>query len=205
MAELVLSHERAVIPGFYGTGADGGIRTFTRGGSDVTGAVVARAVGAELYENWTDVSGMLMADPRIVNRSANHCSISYQESPRADLWARQFSMTRQYSLPEAQAFRLTSATQNRPQDPRHYDCLQGPSRDAPPHLITGVAGRKGFASITLEKDRMNAELGFGRKVLSVLEARGSPFEHLPTGIDTLSVFTPGLLSGGTKAQRSSPS
>ena len=197
LAEIVLSHERAVIPGFYGTGADGSIRTFTRGGSDVTGAVVARAVGAELYENWTDVSGMLMADPRIVNDPQTIAVISYQE-------LRELTYMGATVLHDEAVFPARSAgipinirNTNRPQDPGTMIVSKAPE-DKPPHLINGVAGRKGFASITLEKDRMNAELGFGRKVLSVLEARGISFEHLPTGIDTLSVFTQGSCLEGQK-------
>jgi aspartate kinase len=187
LSRLVKEQERAVIPGFYGTGADGRIKTFTRGGSDVTGAVVARAIGAQLYENWTDVSGMLMADPRYVENPETIGMITYPE-------LRELTYMGATVLHEDAVFPARSANipinirnTNRPQDPGTRIVPQG-AEQPPVHVITGVAGRKGFASLTVEKDRMNAELGFGRRVLSALEERKISFEHLPTGIDTLSVF-----------------
>lgn len=186
LAALLKARERAVLPGFYGTGADGAIRTFTRGGSDVTGAIAARAAGADVYENWTDVSGMLMADPRYVENPETISVITYPE-------LRELTYMGATVLHEEAVFPARSAkipinirNTRRPEDPGTW--IVAEAKEAPRHCITGVAGRKGFASVTVEKDRMNAELGFGRKVLSVLENRGISFEHLPTGIDTLSVF-----------------
>lgn len=176
-----------VVAGFYGCGADGQICTFSRGGSDVTGAIVARAVQADLYENWTDVSGMLMADPRCVKDPETIGIISYTE-------LRELTYMGATVLHDEAVFPVRTAgipinirNTGRPADAGTLIVAQVPE-DCPPYIITGVAGRKGFASITVEKDRMNAELGFGRKVLAVLEERGISFEHLPTGIDTLSVL-----------------
>ena len=178
--------ERAVIPGFYGLDAAGGIRTFPRGGSDITGAVVARAVGAELYENWTDVSGFLMADPRIVKDPKHIEEITYRE-------LRELAYMGASVLHEEAVFPVRKAgipvnikNTNMPGDPGTLIVSDaGPAARA--GTITGIAGRKDFTVITVEKALMNAEIGFGRKLLSVLEADGISFEHMPSGIDTLSV------------------
>ena len=177
--------EYAVIPGFYGSLPNGEIKTFTRGGSDVTGAIVARAAGAELYENWTDVSGFLMADPRIVKRPKEISVITYRE-------LRELAYMGATVLHEEAIFPVRAAgipinirNTNAPED---AGTMIVPRSDSNPDtVITGVAGRKGFSSITIEKDRMNTEVGFGRKVLNVLEDFGISFEHAPTGIDTMSV------------------
>ncbi|MBQ2817130.1 MAG: aspartate kinase [Clostridia bacterium] len=177
--------ERAVVPGFYGSRIDGSIKTFSRGGSDITGAIVARAVNARLYENWTDVSGFLMADPRIVENPKPIEVITYRE-------LRELSYMGAGVLHEEAIFPVKQAqipinirNTNRPQD-RGTTIVA----DAPPHMfdtITGIAGHKGFTAITIDKAMMNSELGFGRRVLKVLEDHGISFEHLPTGIDTMTV------------------
>lgn len=181
-----LSRERyAVIPGFYGASPDGTVRTFSRGGSDVTGSLVARAVGARLYENWTDVSGFMMADPRIVDEPRRINTITYRE-------LRELSYMGATVLHEEAIFPVRKAgipinirNTNRPEERGTMIVA-----DAPPDaeaLITGIAGRRGFSSVMIEKDLMNQEIGFGRKVLDVFERFGLSFEHLPSGIDTLSV------------------
>ena len=177
---------KAVIPGFYGALPDGSIKTFSRGGSDFTGSVVAKAAGASLYENWTDVSGFLVADPRIVDDPAGIEVITYSE-------LRELSYMGAGVLHEDAIFPVRSANipiniknTNAPKDP---GTLIVPSADesSPKYLITGIAGKKDFSVISIEKDRMNSENGFMRRLLQVLENHGVFPEHIPTGIDTVSV------------------
>ena len=179
--------ERAVLPGFYGASEDGTIHTFSRGGSDVTGALAARAAQAELYENWTDVSGMLAADPRIVENPRAIDYISYQE-------LRELSYMGASVLHEDAVFPVRKAgipinirNTNRPEDPGTMIVAVLPESRRP-RIITGIAGRTGFSSIQVEKPMMNAEIGFGAKLLQILASYGVPFEHCPTGIDTMSVL-----------------
>ncbi|MDO4317812.1 MAG: aspartate kinase [Lachnospiraceae bacterium] len=178
--------ENAVIPGFYGSMPNGRIKTFSRGGSDITGSIVARAVRANLYENWTDVSGFLVADPRIVEDPEAIETITYRE-------LRELSYMGAGVLHEEAIFPVRSAgipinikNTNAPEDAGTF-IVESTSRK-PRHIITGIAGKKGFTSINIEKDMMNSEIGFGRKVLTAFEANGISFEHMPSGIDTLTVF-----------------
>jgi aspartate kinase len=178
--------ERAVVPGFYGSNPDGSIRTFSRGGSDVTGAIVARGASADVYENWTDVSGILMADPRVVRDPKPIELLTYRE-------LRELAYMGATVLHDEAIFPVRAAgipvhilNTNAPEDPGTR--IVRSTGDAPPtSSITGIAGRKDFAIIAVEKTLMNAEVGFGRKMLQVLEAHGIPFEHLPSGIDTMSL------------------
>lgn len=178
---------KAVIPGFYGAMPDGTIKTFSRGGSDFTGSVVAKAARASLYENWTDVSGMLVADPRIVENPAGISVITYSE-------LRELSYMGASVLHEDAVFPVRSANipiniknTNAPQD---AGTLIVPSEQNPAaeHIITGIAGKKNFSVISIEKDRMNSHKGFMRRLLQVLENHGIFPEHMPTGIDTISVI-----------------
>ena len=179
--------ERAVIPGFYGVGPDGEIVTFSRGGSDVTGALVARAVSASLYENWTDVSGMLAADPRIVENPRRIDYISYQEL--RELTYMGFSVFHEDAVFPCQraGIPINIRNTNAPADPGTMIVASLP-RILPPRTITGVAGHKGFTSIQVEKALMNAEIGFGATLLQIFADHGVSFEHCPTGIDTMSVI-----------------
>ncbi len=177
---------RAVIPGFYGAMPDGSIRTFSRGGSDFTGSVVAKAVGASLYENWTDVSGFLVADPRIVDNPEGISVITYSE-------LRELSYMGAGVLHEDAIFPVRSANipiniknTNAPQDAGTLIVPTG-TEPASKYLITGIAGKKDFSAISIEKDRMNSHKGFMRRLLQVLENHGIFPEHMPTGIDTVSV------------------
>lgn len=185
LGSLLEEVEYAVIPGFYGSMPNGTIKTFSRGGSDVTGAIVARAVHASLYENWTDVSGMLMADPRLVENPKVIEEITYREL-RELAYMGATVMHEEAIFPVREAcIPINIRNTNAPADP---GTMIVPKSDRPVStVITGVAGRKGFSSITIEKDRMNTEVGFGRKILGVLEHFGVSFEHTPTGIDTMSV------------------
>ncbi len=179
--------ERAVVPGFYGSTPSGTIKTFSRGGSDVTGAIVARGVHATVYENWTDVSGLLMTDPRIVPSPRKIETITYRE-------LRELSYSGATVLHEDAVFPVREAgipvnirNTNEPNEPGTL-IVRGDTADLPrAGSITGIAGRKDFTVINVEKAMMNAELGFGRRVLHVLEDNGISFEHMPSGIDTLGV------------------
>ena len=178
--------ERAVIPGFYGSSWDGKVKTFSRGGSDVTGSIVARAVQADIYENWTDVSGFLVTDPRIVDNPAVISTITYKE-------LRELSYMGATVLHEDAIFPIRKEgipinirNTNRPLDPGTM--IVESTCNKPKYTITGIAGKKGFASINIEKDMMNGEIGFGRKVLEVFEENELSFEHMPSGIDTMTVY-----------------
>lgn len=187
LREELKKHERAVIPGFYGVMPNGTIKTFSRGGSDVTGSIVAEAAEAELYENWTDVSGCLMADPRIVENPRPIRTVTYRE-------LRELSYMGASVLHEEAIFPVRAA--GIPINIRNTNDAEAPGTmivagtneyDAKT-VITGIAGKKGFSVITIEKDMMNAEIGLGRKVLDVLEDNEISFEHLPSGVDTMSVI-----------------
>ena len=179
-------HKYAVIPGFYGGTPNGTVKTFSRGGSDITGSIVAKAAKADLYENWTDVSGFMMADPRIIDNPCIIKEITYRE-------LRELSYMGATVLHEDAVFPVRSAgipinirNTNRPEDEGTMIVSHSVSYDSE-HVITGVAGKKSFSVITIEKDSMNSEVGFGRKVLEVFEENEISFEHLPSGIDTMSV------------------
>ena len=180
--------QNVVVPGFYGRKRDGSIKTFSRGGSDITGAIVARAVQADVYENWTDVSGFLMADPRIVENPKVISVVTYSE-------LRELSYMGATVLHEDSIFPVRRAqipinvrNTNRPEDegtmviPDAF--LKYYKRDG---VLTGVAGRKGFTVITVYKDNMHNEVGFGYRLLRVLDRYNISFEHVPSGIDTMSL------------------
>lgn len=178
--------EKAVIPGFYGAYPDGTVKTFSRGGSDVTGSIVAKAANVDLYENWTDVSGFLVADPRIIEDPEVITVITYKE-------LRELAYMGATVLHEDAIFPVRKAgipinikNTNRPEDPGTM-IVESTCRQSK-YTITGIAGKKGFVSINIEKDMMNSEIGFGRKVLEAFEKHGISFEHVPSGIDTMTVY-----------------
>ena len=184
LKDKLSQHERAVIPGFYGSDENGEIVTFSRGGSDVTGALVAASINANLYENWTDVSGFLMADPRIVNNPKKIKTITYGE-------LRELSYMGASVLHEDAVFPVRTSgipinirNTNNPDD---EGTLIVKNETKHENTITGVAGKKNFTVLSIEKSMMNSELGFCRKVLTVLEHHGVSFENMPSGIDTVSV------------------
>ena len=187
LSACLATKSRAVIPGFYGSAFDGSVKTFSRGGSDVTGAIVARAVSADIYENWTDVSGFLMCDPRIVNNPRPIKVITYRE-------LRELSYMGASVLHEDSIFPVKLAgipinirNTNRPEDAGTLIVPSAEGYKDADELITGIAGKNGFAIVRIEKDMMNQELGFGMRVLKVFSDLGMQFEHLPSGIDTMSV------------------
>ena len=189
LAEELAKHERAVLPGFYGSTPDGEIKTFSRGGSYITGALVARAVHADVYENWTDVSGFLMADPRIVENPKQIRAISYKE-------LRELSYMGASVLHEDAIYPARMANvpinirnTNQPEDPGTFITAEV-SEDYSSeqnHIITGIAGSRDFTVVALYKNMMSSERGFVRKILDILDDYDINFEHLPSGIDTVSV------------------
>ena len=186
LSEELKNHEYAVIPGFYGGMPNGTVKTFSRGGSDITGSIVARASEADLYENWTDVSGFMMTDPRIIDNPCAIETITYRE-------LRELSYMGATVLHEDAIFPVRYAgipinikNTNKPEDRGTMIVAEAENYDIE-HIITGIAGKKGFSVITVEKDMMNSEIGFGRKILEILDDFNISFEHLPSGIDTMSI------------------
>lgn len=186
LQERLSKVENAVVPGFYGATLNGVVKTFSRGGSDVTGSLVSKAVHATAYENWTDVSGFLIADPRIIDNPKPIKVITYRE-------LRELSYMGASVLHEDAVFPVRKAgipinirNTNAPDDEGTW--IVESTCHHPAYTITGIAGKKGFVSVNIDKDMMNAEVGFGRKVLSAFEENGINFEHMPSGIDTMTVF-----------------
>ena len=176
----------AVVPGFYGSMPDGTVRTFSRGGSDITGSIVAKAAKVDVYENWTDVSGFLIADPRIIDNPVGIEVITYKELRELSymgagvLHEDAIFPVRQQGIP------INIRNTNAPEDAGTW--IVGSTCQKSKYVITGIAGKKGFCSVNIEKDMMNSEIGFGRKVLQAFEENGISFEHVPSGIDTMTVF-----------------
>ena len=186
LTKILKEHTHAVVPGFYGVMPNGTIKTFSRGGSDITGSIVARAISADIYENWTDVSGMLMADPRCVKNPKVINTITYRE-------LRELSYMGATVMHEDAIFPVRETgipinirNTNSPEDSGTM-IVSSVESNKVDTVITGVAGKKGFSVIAIEKDMMNSEIGFGRNVLEILENYNLCFEHLPSGIDTMSV------------------
>lgn len=184
-AELA-KHERAVMPGFYGSMPDGSVKTFSRGGSDITGALVARAVGAEVYENWTDVSGLLMADPRIVPDAKPIGKISYKELRELSYMGA--SVLHEDAIYPARIadIPINIKNTNRPEDEGTMITAEAAPLDEH-RIVSGIAGRKDFTAIAVYKNMMSDERGFIRRLTGILEDYDISLEHLPSGIDTVSV------------------
>ena len=185
LTERLAQNERAVIPGFYGMGKDGNVKTFSRGGSDVTGSIVARASRADVYENWTDVSGFLVADPRIVPDPKPIKYITYRE-------LRELSYMGASVLHEDAIFPVRSCgipinikNTNAPEDAGTW--IVESTCQKQDYVVTGIAGKKDFCTIFITKAMMNSEIGFGRKVLQAFEENNISFEHMPSGIDTMTI------------------
>ena len=186
LKERLENTEKAVIPGFYGSMPNDTIKTFSRGGSDVTGSIVASAVNAVIYENWTDVSGILVADPRVVDNPVVIPVITYKE-------LRELSYMGFSVLHEDAIFPVRTAgipinirNTNAPEDAGTM--ILSDTAQTSRYTITGIAGKKGFSVIQIEKDMMNSEIGFGKNILRSLEKNNVAFEHMPSGIDTMSVI-----------------
>ena len=186
LTKILKEHTHAVVPGFYGVMPNGTIKTFSRGGSDITGSIVARAISADIYENWTDVSGMLMADPRCVKNPKVINTITYRELRELSYMGATVMHEDAIFPVREKGIPINIRNTNRPEDAGTMIVSTVDSNKVDT-VITGIAGKKGFSVIAIEKDKMNSEIGFGRKVLEVLENHKICFEHLPSGIDTMSV------------------
>lgn len=186
-ARMLKKFDRVVIPGFYGKRHDGSVRTFSRGGSDITGSIIARATESDLYENWTDVDGFLMADPRIVPEAKVIDTVTYSE-------LRELSYMGATVLHEDSIFPVRKAripinvrNTNRPEAKGTMivpDVMSVPDRSCP---LTGVAGSRGFTVITLQKDNMNSEPGFAYRLCGIFARHNVSLECMPCGIDTMSI------------------
>ena len=186
LSERLESLETAVVPGFYGSNPDGSIRTFSRGGSDITGSIVAKACRASIYENWTDVSGCLVADPRIIDNPKPIKVITYRE-------LRELSYMGASVLHEDAVFPVRKAgipinIRNTNDPDAEGTMIVESTCQKPDYTITGIAGKKGFVAVSIDKDMMNSEVGFCRKALQAFEENGISIEHMPSGIDTMTVF-----------------
>ena len=186
LSERLSSGERAVIPGFYGALPNGKIKTFSRGGSDVTGSIVAKAVHADLYENWTDVSGFLVADPGIVKNPKAIDVITYRELRELSYMGATVLHEDAIFPVRGEGIPINIRNTNAPED-KGTLIVEATCR-TPRFTITGIAGKRDFASITIEKAMMNGQVGFCHKVLGVFAENDISIEHMPSGIDTLTVF-----------------
>ncbi len=186
LSERLGKCDRAVIPGFYGSMPDGKVKTFSRGGSDITGSIVARAAHVDVYENWTDVSGFLIADPRIIQNPKGIETITYKELRELSYMGATVLHEDAIFPVRIEGIPINIRNTNAPDDNGTW--IVESTCQKSKYVITGIAGKKGFCSINIEKDMMNSEIGFGRKVLNVFEDNGISFEHVPSGIDTLTVF-----------------
>jgi aspartate kinase len=186
LEEMLKNIERVVIPGFYGVTNSGKIKTFSRGGSDITGSIVARAIKADLYENWTDVSGFLVADPRVIKDPEVIETITYRELRELSYMGASVLHEDAIFPVRAEGIPINIKNTNRPED--KGTMIVESTCKKPKFTITGIAGKKGFCSINVDKAMMNSEVGFCRKVLEVFEQNNISIEHMPSGIDTMSVI-----------------
>ncbi|MCR5657378.1 MAG: aspartate kinase [Butyrivibrio sp.] len=186
VAKKLRSVEKAVISGFYGAFEDGKIKTFSRGGSDITGSIVARAIHADVYENWTDVSGFLVADPRIIDRPQPIETITYTELRELAYMGASVLHEDAIFPVRKEGIPINIRNTNKPEDPGTWIVESTAKKST--FTITGIAGRKGFCCVNVSKDMMNAEVGFVRRVLQAFEDQNISIEHVPSGIDTMTVF-----------------
>lgn len=186
LSEKLSTIEYAVIPGFYGSMPNDTIKTFSRGGSDITGSIVSRAVKADLYENWTDVSGVLVVDPRIIKNPAVIRTITYKELREMSYMGASVLHEDAIFPVRKEGIPINIRNTNAPEDEGTM-IVESTSKKSE-YTITGIAGKRGFTTVSIEKDMMNSELGFCRKVLEEFEKQGISIEHMPSGIDTMSVF-----------------
>ena len=178
--------DTAVVPGFYGSTPDGKVKTFSRGGSDITGSIVARAAKVDLYENWTDVSGFLVTDPRIIDNPVPIETITYRELRELSYMGASVLHEDAIFPVRREGIPINIKNTNAPEDPGTW--IVESTCQKSKFIITGIAGKKGFCSVGIDKAKMNSEIGFCRKVLTVFEDNGISIEHMPSGIDTMTVF-----------------
>ena len=185
LSEALKENPKAVIPGFYGRGYDGQVKTFSRGGSDITGSIVARACRADGYENWTDVSGFMVADPRIINNPVGIETITYRELRELSYMGASVLHEDAIFPVRHEGIPINIKNTNRPDDDGTWIVESTCQKSG--YVITGIAGKKGFCTVLISKALMNSEVGFGRKVLQAFEENGISFEHMPSGIDTMTI------------------
>ena len=186
LGERLQNMENAVVPGFYGANPDGSIRTFSRGGSDITGSIVAKAVHADVYENWTDVSGFLIADPNIIPNPEKIETITYRELRELSYMGASVLHEEAIFPVRSEGIPINIRNTNEPDNSGTW--IVESTCQKSKFVITGIAGKRGFCSVNIEKDMMNSEIGFGRRILQAFEDNGISFEHVPSGIDTMTVF-----------------
>ena len=180
-------HYTAVVPGFYGATKDGVVRTFPRGGSDITGSIVARATSTDIYENWTDVSGFLVADPRIVKNPEVIDIVTYHELRELSYMGANVLHEDSIFPVRASGIPINIRNTNKPED-KGTMIISHTHGNRSSNIITGISGKGGFSVITIEKDMMNYEVGFLRKVLSIFEEYGISVEHMPSGMDSAGII-----------------
>ena len=185
LSEALKENPKAVIPGFYGRGYDGQVKTFSRGGSDITGSIVARACRADVYENWTDVAGFMVADPRIINNPVGIETITYRELRELSYMGASVLHEDAIFPVRHEGIPINIKNTNRPDDDGTWIVESTCQKSG--YVITGIAGKKGFCTVLISKALMNSEVGFGRKVLQAFEENGISFEHMPSGIDTMTI------------------
>ncbi len=186
LSERLAGMKNAVVPGFYGSLPDGKVKTFSRGGSDITGSIVSRAAKVDIYENWTDVSGFLVADPRIIDDPAGIDTITYRELRELSYMGASVLHEDAIFPVRREGIPINIKNTNAPEDSGTW--IVESTAQKSKYVITGIAGKKGFCSVNIDKAKMNNEIGFGRKVLQVFEDNGISFEHMPSGIDTMTIF-----------------
>ncbi len=184
--EVLSKYPRAVVPGFYGLGVDGKVKTFSRGGGDISGSIVARSVMASLYENWTDVSGFYACDPRIVKSPKWIPELTYQELRELSYMGANVLHSESIFPVRGADIPIRICNTFRPEEAGTY-IVKTSYKDVRENAVTGIAGKKGFTAITIEKSMMNSEIGFVQKVLAVIGKYNISFEHLPSGVDTMSL------------------
>ncbi len=186
LGEKLYGKKNAVIPGFYGAMEDGTVKTFSRGGSDITGSIVARAAHVDVYENWTDVSGFMIADPRIIYHPETIEIITYQELRELSYMGASVLHEDAIFPVRKEGIPINIRNTNAPEENGTW--IVGSTCQKSKYTITGIAGKKGFCSVILDKDMMNSEIGFGRRVLQAFEDNEISFEHMPSGIDTMTIL-----------------
>ena len=178
--------DNAVVPGFYGSTPDGKVKTFSRGGSDITGSIVSRAARVDLYENWTDVSVFLVADPRIIDNPEPIETITYRELRELSYMGASVLHEDAIFPVRREGIPINIKNTNAPEDPGTW--IVESTCQKSKYVVTGIAGKKGFYSVNIDKAKMNSEIGFCRKVLEVFENNNISIEHMPSGIDTMTIF-----------------
>ncbi len=185
LGDRLKNAKNAVLPGFYGCGSDGRVKTFSRGGSDITGSIMARAARADVYENWTDVSGFMVADPRVVEEPESIDTITYRELRELSYMGASVLHEEAIFPVRHEGIPINIRNTNRPDDDGTW--IVESTCQKPKFVITGIAGKKDFCSVIINKALMNSEIGFCRKVLQAFEESGISIEHMPSGIDTMTV------------------